>query len=49
MLDNYQDIELPVDGFSMPDKTWFFMLCKDEDFIERVIQRYKLLRAVGVK
>ena len=44
MLDNYQDIELPVDGFSMPDKTWFFMLCKDEDFIERVIQRYKLLR-----
>ena len=44
MLDNYQEIELPVEGFFMPDKPWFFMLCKDEYFIERVIQRYKLLR-----
>ena len=42
--DNY--IETPSDerGFFLVSKTWYFMLTKDEDFIEQVISRYRSLR-----
>ncbi len=42
--DNYEESRSTTDGFFLPSKTWFFMLCKDEAFVEQVIQRYRQLR-----
>lgn len=42
--DNYQEAELGFRGFFMQQKLWFFMLLKDETFVERVLERYGELR-----
>ena len=42
--DNYIETETPVEGFFLYQYVWFFMLCKDENFVERVIKRYEELR-----
>lgn len=42
--DNFIDTETPAEGFSMPEKIWFYMLCKDEEFAEKIIARYEKLR-----
>ncbi len=42
--DNYQDANINTDGFQMQDCLWYFMLTKDEDFIELIIDRYIDLR-----
>ena len=42
--DNYIEYQQPMAGFFMQDRTWFFMLTKDENFTDRVIKRYKELR-----
>ena len=41
---NYFEEELPYTGFFLNNRLWFEMLIKDEDFTERVIQRYHSLR-----
>lgn len=42
--DNYIEDQTPMAGFFMQNRPWFFMLCKDEAFIEKVIARYHQLR-----
>lgn len=42
--DNYMEYQQPMAGFFMQNRTWFFMLSKDEDFTEKVIKRYRQLR-----
>lgn len=42
--DNYIEDQLPMAGFFMQSRAWFFMLTKDEDFINKVITRYRYLR-----
>lgn len=42
--DNYIDDPMTADGFFMHARPWFYMLCKDEAFVERIISRYKELR-----
>lgn len=42
--DNYIEAQMPTDGFHMQDCVWFFMLIKDEDFVDRIIERYRELR-----
>ena len=42
--DNYQETNMNPDGFQMQNCLWYFMLTKDEDFIELIIDRYKDLR-----
>lgn len=42
--DNYQDENMGPGEFQMQNCLWYFMLTKDEDFIELVIDRYKDLR-----
>lgn len=42
--DGYQEASLPTDGFQMQDCLWYFMLTKDEDFTDRIIDRYRELR-----
>lgn len=41
---NYFEDELPYTGFFLNNRLWFEMLIKDEDFTERIIQRYHSLR-----
>ena len=41
---NYFEEELPYTGFFLNNRLWFEMLIKDEDFTERIIQRYHSLR-----
>ena len=36
---------LPPERLEMVSHTWFFMLCKSEDFVERLLDRYDELRA----
>lgn len=43
-VDNYTEYQKPPTGFFMQNRTWFFMLMKDEAFVEKVIKRYKELR-----
>lgn len=43
-LDNYEDVENPVDGFAMYGTLWFNRLVQDKDFVERIIVRYRHLR-----
>jgi hypothetical protein len=42
--DNYIETETPAEGFFLYQYMWFFMLCKDENFVEQVIKRYEELR-----
>lgn len=42
--DNYVDDEMPMAGFFMQTRTWYFMLMKDEEFVEKIIRRYRELR-----
>lgn len=42
--DAYQESPMPTDGFSLHNRLWYFMLFKDEDFVERVLARYDRLR-----
>ena len=43
--DNYPADPLPPYGLEMNSHTWYFMLCKSEDFVERVMKRYEELRS----
>lgn len=46
-IDNYQDEDAVYNynyDYQLQNRTWFHMLFKDEDFTERVINRYKHLR-----
>ena len=44
-IDNYQETAYSYDeDYHFPKMLWYFMLFKDEDFVERVIHRYKYLR-----
>ena len=42
--DNYQEAGMNSDGFQMQNCLWYFMLTKDEDFVDLVIDRYRQLR-----
>lgn len=42
--DNYQAEETSPYTFSMQDDLWYQMLMRDEDFTERIIDRYRKLR-----
>ena len=42
--DNYIEDQTPMAGFFMQYRPWYFMLCKDEAFMEKVITRYHQLR-----
>lgn len=44
VFDNYK-LESRTDKFYLVDRAWYFMLFKDERFVERVINRYRELRA----
>ena len=41
--DNYEQAT-PTDTFSLYGTNWFFMIMKDEDFTNKIIQKYKYLR-----
>ncbi|MGF0019704.1 CotH kinase family protein [Sporofaciens sp. SGI.106] len=41
---NYQEQIMSTDGFQMQDCLWYFMLTKDEDFTDRIVERYWELR-----
>lgn len=43
--DNFPTDPLTPDQINMVSHTWFFMLCKSEDFVERLLDRYDELRA----
>ena len=42
--DNYIEDQTPMAGFFMQNRPWYFVLCKDEAFMEKVITRYHQLR-----
>ena len=42
--DNYTYSVVQPQHFEMQDNVWFYMLCKDEDFTENIIERYRELR-----
>ncbi len=42
--DNYTESQVTPQRFQLQYITWFYMLCKDETFIDRVIERYRELR-----
>ena len=42
--DNYMEYQQSMAGFFMQNRTWFFMLSKDEKFTGKVIDRYRQLR-----
>lgn len=42
--DNFHFTQVDPQNFQMQNITWFYMLAKDEHFVERVIQRYRELR-----
>lgn len=41
---NYIENQTAQSGFFMRDKLWYFMLIKDEDFVDQIIRRYQSLR-----
>ena len=43
--DNFPDDEISPDKLIMQSHIWYFMLCKSEDFVERVLKRYEELRS----
>ncbi|MBU3811216.1 MAG: CotH kinase family protein [Candidatus Niameybacter stercoravium] len=42
--DNFIDMPLDERGMDMVHRSWYFMLIKDEDFVEAIIKRYHTLR-----
>ena len=42
-FDNYK-LETPADKFYTVERAWYYMLFKDEQFCEQVINRYRSLR-----
>ena len=42
--DNYIEDQTPMAGFFMQNRPWYFVLCNDEAFMEKVITRYHQLR-----
>lgn len=42
--DNNMADQLPMAGFFMQTRPWFFMLTKDESFVNKTIERYRYLR-----
>ena len=42
--DNFHFSQTEPQRFELQNTTWFYMLMKDEHFVERVIQRYRQLR-----
>lgn len=42
--DNYQESVFDVSGFELQNGVWYFMLFKDEDFVNALIDRYYELR-----
>lgn len=42
--DNYMDEQYSMEGFDMSVRPWFYMLMKDENFTEKIINRYRELR-----
>ncbi|RHR08070.1 spore coat protein CotH [Pseudoflavonifractor sp. AF19-9AC] len=42
--DNYWSDPLSPDRIDMVSHTWFLMLCKSEDFVQRILDRYDELR-----
>ena len=42
--DNFVADPLPPDQINMASHTWFFMLCKSEIFVNRILKRYDELR-----
>lgn len=43
-LDNYIESSFDATGFVFPEDAWYTMLCKDERFVQQVIDRYRQLR-----
>lgn len=43
--DNFPTDPLTPDQINMVSHTWYFMLCKSEGFVERLLDRYDELRA----
>ncbi len=41
---NYRDDDCGADGFLFPETGYYMMLFRDEEFVERVIERYRQLR-----
>lgn len=42
--DNYIEYQSDVSGYTMQNRVWFFMLMKDEHFVDKIITRYRSLR-----
>lgn len=42
--DNFPTDLLTPDQLNMSSHTWYFMLCKSEDFVQRILERYDQLR-----
>lgn len=42
--DNYRETEIPDAGLPVRGRAWFFMLFKDDYFVQRVLERYAELR-----
>lgn len=42
--DNYIEAQYAMAGFTMADRPWYSMLMKDEEFTEKIINRYRELR-----
>ena len=42
--DNYQDVSTEIEDFRMQDTLWQWMLCKDEAYCQRIIDRYRMWR-----
>ncbi len=43
-MDNFPDDEITTENFALSDRIWYDMLFRDEEFAERVIERYWELR-----
>lgn len=43
-LDNYEEVENPAEGFALHGTIWFNRIIQDDDFTERIIERYRELR-----
>ena len=43
--DNFPEDVISYDGLSIYSMTWYFMLIKDEEFVDKVLKRYKELRS----
>ncbi len=42
--DNFPDDVIDTEGFTMPNRPFYFMLFKDEEFAQHIIERYRQLR-----